>query len=626
MKKMVCAVLCTATLLSTLPMLPVQAAFGDQTTIQQVVGALGIITGDQTGNLNLTGNVTRAEFAKMLVSASTLKDTVSPTGNASPFQDVPYTHWAANYIKTAVSQGWLTGYLDGSYRPENNVTAAEAATAVLKLLGYTSSDFSGAYPSGQMALYKSLGLGDGISASAKTTMSRQSCMRLFFNLLSVKSKDSSDKYAVTLGYSLDSDGNPDYTDLLQSTMDGPVVLGSTGWQGVLSFTPATVYRNGSSATAADLQPYDVLYYSESRKTVWAYARRVTGTYEKASPNKEAPTSVTVAGTEYSVTSSMAVSALGSEGGLALGSNVTLLLGKNGDVVMAYAASDLASDLIGVVTAEGTQNYTNANGSTYSAQTLTLTAPDGESYTVPFSSSNSGIGMGSLVRVAYTSSGTAVTSLSGSSSGATGKVSASASKIGSTTVASDVNILDVTDTGGVRIYLSRINGMTLDSSDVRYVEKNSAGQIKTLLLNDVTGDQYSYGIVLSAKETSLGMSISGSYKWLIDGVTSAQSTSSSSLGASAGPARFTMSGSQVESVKSLTLLKNVAAITGTTVQNSDGETHTIWDHAAAYVLENSTYSGIDRNELNLADYTIRAYYDKSDAEGGRIRVLIATPKS
>ncbi|MGE4549137.1 MAG: S-layer homology domain-containing protein [Intestinibacillus sp.] len=622
MKKMVCAVLCTATLLSTLP---AQAAFGDQTTIQQVVGALGIITGDQNGSLNLTNNVTRAEFAKMLVSASTLKDTVSPTGNASPFKDVPYTHWAANYIKTAVSQGWLTGYLDGSYRPENNVTAAEAATAVLKLLGYKSTDFSGAYPSGQMALYKSLGLGDGITASAATTMSRQNCMRLFFNLLSVKSKDSSDKYAVALGYSLDSDGNPDYTDLLQSTMDGPVVVGSSGWQSALSFTPSTVYRNGSSATAADLQPYDVLYYSESRGTVWAYARRVTGTYEKASPNKEAPTSVTVAGTEYAVTSSMAVSALGSEGGLALGSNVTLLLGKNGDVVMAYAASDLASDLIGVVTATGTQNYTSANGSTYSAQTITLTAPDGESYTVPYSSSNSSIGVGSLVRVAYTSSGTTVSTLSRSSS-ISGKVSASGSKIGSTAVASDVNILDVTDTGGARIYLSRIDGMTLDSSDVLYVEKNSAGQIKTLLLNDVTGDQYSYGIVLSAKESSSDMSISGSYKWLIDGVTSAQSTSNSSFGASSGPARFTMSGTQVQAVKSLTQLKNVSAITGTTVQNSDGETHTIWDRAAAYLYVNSTYSTIDRNELNLADYTIRAYYDKNDTDGGRVRVLIATPKS
>ena len=53
---------------------------------------------------------------KMLVSASTYKDKVSGASNSSPFKDVPYTHWAAGYIKTAVEQGWLTGYLDGSYK------------------------------------------------------------------------------------------------------------------------------------------------------------------------------------------------------------------------------------------------------------------------------------------------------------------------------------------------------------------------------------------------------------------------------------------------------------------------------------------------------------------------------
>ena len=67
-------------------------------------------------------------------------------------RDRPYTHWAAGYIKTAVQQGWLTGYLDGSFRPDKTVTLEEAATGVLKLLGYTTEDFSGSYPYGQLAL------------------------------------------------------------------------------------------------------------------------------------------------------------------------------------------------------------------------------------------------------------------------------------------------------------------------------------------------------------------------------------------------------------------------------------------------------------------------------------------
>ena len=114
--------------------------------IEQVVRAAGIMVGDASGNMNLDKTVTRAEYAKMLVAASTYKDKVSGVSNSSPFSDVPYTHWAAGYIKTAVAQGWLTGYLDGSYKPDNTVTLEEAATGARKLLGYTTEDFSCSYP------------------------------------------------------------------------------------------------------------------------------------------------------------------------------------------------------------------------------------------------------------------------------------------------------------------------------------------------------------------------------------------------------------------------------------------------------------------------------------------------
>ena len=133
--------------------------------IEQVVRAAGIMVGDASGNMNLDKTVTRAEYAKMLVAASTYKDKVSGVSNSSPFSDVPYTHWAAGYIKTAVAQGWLTGYLDGSYKPDNTVTLEEAATGALKLLGYTTEDFSGSYPYGQLALYESLGLDTKVTAA-----------------------------------------------------------------------------------------------------------------------------------------------------------------------------------------------------------------------------------------------------------------------------------------------------------------------------------------------------------------------------------------------------------------------------------------------------------------------------
>ena len=65
-------------------------------------------------------------------------------------RDRPYTHWAASYIKTAVTQKWVTGYLDGTYRPSQTITLEEGLSAMLGLLGYTASDLSGSYPSAQL--------------------------------------------------------------------------------------------------------------------------------------------------------------------------------------------------------------------------------------------------------------------------------------------------------------------------------------------------------------------------------------------------------------------------------------------------------------------------------------------
>ena len=84
----------------------------DTETALETVKALGITTGE-----NLGSSVTRAEFAKMLVSASVYKDEVGTDSANSLYKDVQKNHWAVEYIKIAVEQGWMTGYSDGTFRP-----------------------------------------------------------------------------------------------------------------------------------------------------------------------------------------------------------------------------------------------------------------------------------------------------------------------------------------------------------------------------------------------------------------------------------------------------------------------------------------------------------------------------
>ncbi len=614
MKKMLSLLLAAVLLAGSLPT-ALAADSVSESVVEQVIRSTGIMVGDTSGNMHLDQSVTRAEYAKMLVAASSYKDKVAGTSNVSPFKDVPYTHWAAGYVKTAVQQGWLTGYLDGSYKPDQTVTLEETATGCLKLLGYTTEDFSGSYPYAQLALYQSLGLDTGVTASQGTTMTRRNMMYLFYNLLNADTKDGQ-VYAQTLGYTLNSDGEIDYLSMVSDTMEGPfVVEGSL--TDIVSDANKTVYRNGYASTADAVQQYDVIYYNDS--TIWAYANAVSGTYQSASPSTSSPTSVTVAGITYEIETSEAAYALSALGGLNIGDVVTLLLGRDGKVAYALPAEDYAVSVAGVVTATGTGTYYNAVGNAYTARTITVTATDGVSYVYPCSKTS--IEEGAFVSIGFGSSETDVSILRSTS--VTGTVSGHT--IGSKTMANDVRILDVNDTTAVRVYYSRLSGAVLEKSDVRYCAVNDAGEITDLILNDFTGDLYEYGIITSAKNESTETSISGEYTYLVGGEKQTLSTSGKSLGASVGPARLTIENGQLQSVRALEQIKNPDSITQLGV-TKDGESWLFWDDCAVYLYENSDYSLLSLTELrnNLNAYDITCYYDKDTDDGGRIRIVVARP--
>ena len=90
-------------------------AAGSRDEAAEVLAALDIMTGDENGDLHLSSPVTRAEFVKMLMAASPIS--VGDVTYVSPYPDVPASHWAAPYVEAAVSAGYVTGYLDGTFRP-----------------------------------------------------------------------------------------------------------------------------------------------------------------------------------------------------------------------------------------------------------------------------------------------------------------------------------------------------------------------------------------------------------------------------------------------------------------------------------------------------------------------------
>lgn len=88
----------------------------------------GIITGYSDGSFRPDAPVTRAEFAAIASRFEKL------TEGSKSFTDVPDTYWAARYIDFAATRGWVTGYSDGTFKPEDPITRAEVAAVTCRLL------------------------------------------------------------------------------------------------------------------------------------------------------------------------------------------------------------------------------------------------------------------------------------------------------------------------------------------------------------------------------------------------------------------------------------------------------------------------------------------------------------
>lgn len=816
MKKIISIILTAVMLIAAVP---VMADWDNDEDIMSLLSELNIMVGDSDGNLRLDDYVSRAEFAKIAVASSSYKNTVASGLKVSPFKDVTYSHWSAAYVKAAVSAGIVSGYLDGTFKPDNSVSYEEAITMILKVLGYTDDDFGVSYPYGQIGLAENLELTKNVDAVQGEALTRRQVANLVYNALNTKMKDSSSKlitifdceviegvtiiashnedsslgtdkiyttagtyefndnfdsdyvgrrgdivikngddfvsftprdqtveeYTVTnvigsdiildgdmydinsnttvyyksstltyesaaseasagdtfklfknssgsvdycmliaqssqlttsdsvkkyIIYSLLSDavicynngsfeqinitdGTTCYKDSTKSTygsvkssmamgdilyvkmngssidyvsyeegnMEGPIRVTSSSWLSNFTTNGSTaIMRNGTKVTSSDIQTNDIIYYSEDLNMILAYTDKVTGIYEKASPTKDSPTTITVSGTEYTIESVEAFNALSSSGDIAYGDTVTLLLGRTGEVAGVISGNDTSITATGFVIETGKKDFSNSDGTTYSSYYVRLVTPDGTENEYTTSSDCSSLKC-AVVRVTFKDGKANLSKQTGYNS-VSGKVSYSKGTIGSTELADDVNILDTVGTYSddvamySKIYTQRIDGVTISTSSVLYYSMNTAGEIDELILRDVTGDSYDYGLVLKADTTNKSYTID------IDGSQSTYTTSFST--STTGPYKFRMDSSGIDYMIALTQhSSNISELTTTTATISKQE-YLLSDKVVVYEKTGvSSYMKISLNDAINGDYSkLTAYYDKAQTSGGRIRVIIA----
>ena len=622
MRKKLSALLAAALAVS---MLTLPAGAVSQSTALETVRALGIMAGDSQGNLNLSSAVTRAEFVTMMTAASSYKDTVGSGYGVSLFKDVKSSHWASEYIRLAVEQNWMTGYTDGTFRPGRTITLEEACTALLRLLGYDSSSLAGSFPTAQLSKAGSVGLLDDVTAKQGQTLTRQDCVTLFYNLLLADTKDGP-VYGTTLGYTI-KNNEVDYATVVSADTKGPYVASASRTLELpFSAASATVYRDGDLSSQSQVQQYDVYYYNFGLRTVWVYSDRATGTLTDLSPSKTAPTSATVAGVTYSIGSSTASYKLSSQGQFSQGDVVTVLLGMDGDIVDVVSAQNSETTYYGVVVAssKAASSSSTSSSSTTSAQAQTQVAcSDGTVRT--FYHDGGAQSVGKLVSVTVTQSGTTLSAISRRS--LSGTVNSAGTRFAGYSFADNVEILDTDGDGGyARIYPSRLAGYSLTDDDVLFYTLDSSGSIDCLILDEATGDTYTYAFVTQATSKTDGSNLSGSYTYLQNGqshTVSGQQTYSVKVGG----ARLTFSDNGA--LKGMRQLSSVNLTGLTSLTATAGSSKYALAEDVMVLLRDSGQQGYyptTLSAINSTDYSLVGWYDNQGASaGGRIRILVATKK-
>lgn len=620
MKKRLSALLAAALAVS---MLTLPAGAVSQSTALETIQALGILAGDSQGNLNLSSAVTRAEFVTMMTAASSYKDTVGSGYGVSLFKDVKSSHWASEYIRLAVEQNWMTGYTDGTFRPGRTITLEEACTALLRLLGYDASTLAGSFPTAQLSKAGAVGLLDDVTAKQGQTLTRLDCVTLFYHLLLAETRAGA-VYGTTLGYTV-KNNEVDYATVVSADTKGPYVADNGGGL-TLPFTPTAVYVDGALSDQSQVKQYDVYYYNAALRSVWVYTDRATGTLTDLSPSKTAPTSATVAGVTYSIGSSTASYKLSSQGQFSQGDVVTVLLGMDGDIVDVVSAQNSETTYYGVVIAstKAASSSSTSSSSTTSAQAQTQVAcSDGTVRT--FYHSGGAQSVGKLVSVAVTQSGTTLSAISRRS--LSGTVNSAGTRFAGYSFADNVEILDTDGDGGyARIYPSRLAGYSLTDDDVLFYSLDSTGSIDCLILDEATGDTYTYAFVTQATSKTDGNSLSGSYTYLQNGQShsvSGQQTYSVKVGG----ARLTFSDNG--SLKGMRQLSSVNLTGLTSLTATAGSSKYALAEDVTVLLRDDSQQGYYPTTLsavNSTDYSLVGWYDNQGASaGGRIRILVATKK-
>jgi hypothetical protein len=242
-----------------------------------VLVGLGIIDGMGDGTFQPVGNLTRAQASKLvatLVKSGDKSDIPAPA--ADPFTDVVKSYWGAGAIKFGVDNGYINGMGDGTFHPEDQVTTAQLATMLVKLLGYSAVDVNYQWPENAMAWATQRNLFfDVDQKGANDILNRENAAQMIYNAL--KATDQV-KATTTGSESQGVDGVSDYVPVLNTKFDYQNRRGDNTEQLIEKYfpkvtlasdensedpfaRPVTVWKNGRTKITDEVVKTPILSYT-----------------------------------------------------------------------------------------------------------------------------------------------------------------------------------------------------------------------------------------------------------------------------------------------------------------------------------------------------------------------------
>lgn len=150
-----------------------------------VLKDLGVVAGYPDGTFRPDQIVTRAEMARFIVAALGLEQFA--VGTTSKYPDMVQAPWAQGVVAYGTSLGFISGYPDGTFKPNQQVSFQEAASMLVRALGYTEAFLPGGWPAEWMIKANSLGIFDDVTmASGAAGADRGAIAQMLYNALELE--------------------------------------------------------------------------------------------------------------------------------------------------------------------------------------------------------------------------------------------------------------------------------------------------------------------------------------------------------------------------------------------------------------------------------------------------------